>query len=280
VLAIALAVGASACWGAADFLGGLFSRRISVIVVLFVIEVSGLVVVGAVVLATGEDPPGGREALAALAAGAAGISALGAFYRALAIGTMSIVAPISASGVTLPVVVGLATGDAPSALAATGLAVTVAGVMLASRESEHPGSPHPPASRAAIGLALLAAVGFGTFFITYDVASDGSVLWAMLLARSVALPFVGALVLARRPARPVPRDLWALAGAGMLDLSAVTLYALANRAGELSIVAVVGSLYPVVTVLLARAVLHERIAPLQAAGVAAALAGVALVAAG
>lgn len=280
MLAIAFAVAASATWGAADFLGGLFSRRLSVLAVLFTIEIAGLVVIGAIVVASGEPAPDSRALLAGLGAGAAGVAALGAFYRALAIGTMSIVAPISASGVTLPVIVGLATGDAPSAMASAGLALTVAGVMLASRESEHPGTGHPPASRTAIALALLAAVGFGTFFIAYDVASDGSVLWAMLVARSVAVPFVGGLVLARGVTLPRGRDLAALCAAGMLDLTATGLYALANRHGDLSVVSVVGSLYPVATVLLARAVLHERIAPLQAAGVMAALAGVGLVAAG
>lgn len=280
MLAIAFAVAASATWGAADFLGGLFSRRLSVLAVLFTIEIAGLAVVGAVVVATGEPAPDSRAVLAGLGAGAAGVAALGAFYRALAIGTMSIVAPISASGVTLPVIVGLATGDTPSAVASAGLVLTVGGVMLASRESDHPGAERPAASRMAIALALLAAVGFGTFFVTYDVAADGSVLWAMLIARSVAVPFVGGLLLVRGVGLPRGRDLVALCGAGMLDLSATGLYALANRHGDLSVVSVVGSLYPVATVLLARAVLHERIAPLQAAGVAAALAGVGLVAAG
>jgi drug/metabolite transporter (DMT)-like permease len=280
VLGIAFALGASACWGTADFLGGLFSRRLSVLVVLFTIEVSGLLVVAAVVAGTVEPLPAGREALAALVAGTAGISALGAFYRALAIGTMSIVAPISACGVALPVVVGLATGDALSTVVATGLVVTVAGVILASRHVEDGDGVHAAPSRASIGLALLAALGFGTFFITYDVAADGSLLWAMLLSRVVAVPFVGGLILLRRPALPSRDDLAKLAAVGIVDLSAIALYALANRHGDLSVVSVVGSLYPVMTVLLARVVLSERIARSQAVGVAAALVGVALVAAG
>lgn len=280
MLGIAFALGASACWGTADFLGGLFSRRLSVLVVLFTIEVSGLLVVAAVVAGTAEPFPAEREALAALAAGTAGISALGAFYRALAIGTMSIVAPVSASGVALPVVVGLATGDALSTVVATGLVVTVAGVILASRHVEDGDGVHAPPSRASIGLALLAALGFGTFFIAYDVAADGSLLWAMLLSRVVAVPLVGGLILVRRPELPSRDDLGKLSAVGIVDLSAIALYALANRHGDLSVVSVVGSLYPVMTVLLARAVLSERIARSQAVGVAAALVGVALVAAG
>jgi drug/metabolite transporter (DMT)-like permease len=205
-------------------------------------------------------------------AGAAGISALGAFYRALAIGTMSIVAPISATGAVLPVVVGVATGDKVTALLGAGMALTLVGVVLASREEDA-----GRASRQSIALALAAALGFGTFFVVYDAAADGSVLWAVLIARLVAVPFVGGLVLARRQRLPVRRDLAVLCVAGTLDLAATGLYALANREGALSVVSVVGSLYPVATVLLAQAVLSERVRASQGAGVLLAFAGVALV---
>ena len=233
-------------------------------------------VIAVVVLVSGEPAPGSADVLLALAAGSAGITALGVFYRALAIGTMSIVAPISATGAALPVVVGIATGDRLTTIVAVGLAVTMVGVVLAARE-QHDGRAVP---RAGIGLALLAALGFGTFFVLYDAASDASVVWAVLLARVVALPLVGGLVLLRRPAMPKRRDLGILCGAGCIDLAATGLYALANREGALSVVAVVGSLYPVATVLLARVVLAERVQRVQAVGVAAAFCGVALVTAG
>lgn len=278
MLGIAFALAASACWGTADFLAGLFSRRLPVLVVLFVVQASGLVVAAIVVVVGAAAPPDARAALAALAAGAAGVAALAAFYKALAIGTMSIVAPVSATGVALPVVVGLATGNSLSAPVAAGLALTVAGVMLASRETVEHGE-RPPAARSSIALAMLAALGFGTFFIAYDVAADGSVPWAVLLSRVVAVVPLGLLACAG-VRRTTPRDLGWLAAVGLIDMSAVGLYALANTRADLAVVSVVGSMYPVATIVLARLVLSERIRPSQTAGIAAALTGVALIASG
>jgi drug/metabolite transporter (DMT)-like permease len=205
--------------------------------------------------------------------------ALGAFYRALAIGTMSIVAPISATGVALPVIVGIATGDRPNAVVVAGLVVTTLGVILASREV-HEDEAQASAGRMSVGLALLAAVGFGTYFIGSDVAADESVLWTVMLGRVVAVPLVGLAVLSRGVALPRGGDLGILCLAGGVDLFATALYGVANTHGDLSIVSVVGSLYPIATVVLARAVLHERVRTVQAAGVVAALTGVALIAVG
>src|SRR4051794_24443635 len=115
-MGIALAFCASACWGVADFYGGLKSRSLPVLTVLLAIEASGLAVIAAVAAVTAGDAPSTGALAAAALAGCAGIFGLGAFYRALAIGTMSIVAPISATGLALPVVVGLARGDQPSAI--------------------------------------------------------------------------------------------------------------------------------------------------------------------
>jgi drug/metabolite transporter (DMT)-like permease len=214
-----------------------------------------------------------------LLAGIAGVMGLAGFYRALAIGTMSIVAPISATGVALPVIVGVATGDRLSTVVSAGLVVTVAGVVLASRE-QHDDAGRAAAGRLSIGLALLSAVGFGSYFALADVAADGSVLWLLLLARIVVLPVMAGAVLVARPPRPRRGDLVTLAGAGLLDITATGLYGVANTKGALSIVSVVGALYPVTTVLLARLVLSERLRPIQAAGVAAAFAGVGLIVAG
>jgi drug/metabolite transporter (DMT)-like permease len=276
---IAFALAASACWGSADFFGGLKAKRHSALAVLFTIEVSGLIV-AAVVMAIAQDPfPSTRAVLCALGAGTAGIVALGAFYRALAIGTMSIVAPISATGVALPVIVGIATGDRPSAVVVLGLIVTTVGVILASREI-HEDEEQAAAGRTSIVLALLAAVGFGAYFIGADVAADDSVLWTVVLGRAIAVPVVGFIVLTRAVALPRGGDLRVLCAAGAVDLLATALYGVANTHGDLSIVSVVGSLYPIATVMLARAVLDERVRTVQAVGVVAALSGVALIAAG
>jgi drug/metabolite transporter (DMT)-like permease len=276
---ILFALAASTAWGSADFFGGLKAKRHSALAVLFTIEVSGLIV-AIVVMAIAQDPfPSTRATLCALGAGTAGIVALGAFYKALAIGTMSIVAPISATGVVLPVIVGIATGDRPGPVVIAGLVITTIGVIMASREV-HEDEQKATAARTAIGLALLASIGFGLYFIGADVAADDSVLWTVLLGRSVAIPFVGIALLTRDIHLPRGNDLAVLCAAGATDLGATALYGLANTHGDLSIVSVVGSLYPIATVILARAILDESVRAVQAAGVVAALAGVALIAAG
>jgi drug/metabolite transporter (DMT)-like permease len=279
MIAVLLSLAASSCWGVADFLGGLQSKRVPVAVVLCVVEGAGLALVLAIILATGEPFPGSRAAILSVVAGIGGVIALGCFYRALAIGTMSIVAPISATGVTLPVVVGIATGDQLSSIVAVGLAVTFVGVLLASRE-QHDDVERAAAGKLSVALALVAAVGFGSYFVMSDAAADDSVLWLLLLSRIVPVPALALLAwrLGMRP--PTRRIAGTLVVAGTLDCGATALYAVANTKGALSIVSVVGSLYPVMTLILARAVLGERIRRVQQVGVVAALAGVAMIAAG
>ncbi|HMI71306.1 MAG TPA: EamA family transporter [Solirubrobacteraceae bacterium] len=276
---VLLSLAASCCWGVADFVGGLQSKRVAIPVVLAMVEGTGLVLVLVVIAATGEPLPGGRAVVLSLVGGVAGVLALGCFYRALSIGTMSIVAPISATGVALPVIVGIGTGDDLSALVSAGLAVTVVGVILASREA-HDDEGRAAAGRLSTGLALLAAVGFGSYFVLSDAAVDDSVWWFLLLSRVIPVPALIALARWRRMSAPAPRRALLLAVGGTLDCGATALYAVANTKGALSIVAVVGSLYPVMTVFLARVVLGERIRPVQRVGVAAALAGVAMIAGG
>jgi drug/metabolite transporter (DMT)-like permease len=276
---VLLSLAASCCWGVADFVGGLQSKRVAIPVVLAMVEGTGLVLVFVVIAATGEPLPGGRAVVLSLVGGVAGVLALGCFYRALSIGTMSIVAPISATGVALPVIVGIATGDNLSALVSAGLAVTVVGVILASREA-HEDEGRAAAGRLSIGLALLAAVGFGSYFVLSDAAADDSVWWFLLLSRVIPVPALIALARWRGMSAPAPRSALLLAAGGTLDCGATALYAVANTKGALSIVAVVGSLYPVMTVFLARVVLGERIRLVQRVGVAAALAGVAMIAGG
>jgi uncharacterized membrane protein len=279
VLAVALSLLASACWGVADFNGGLQSRRVPVIVVLALVEGVGLLAVLVVIAVTGEPLPGTRAILFAVGAGTAGAVALGCFYRALAIGTMSIVAPISSTGVALPVIVGVATGDRPSAVVSVGLAVAIVGVLLASRE-QHEDAEAAAAGRTAVWLALAAALGFGSYFVFSDVAADSSVPWLLVFSRVLIVPVLIAIALVRRAPAPARSSLLVLAIAGLLDVSATGLYGLANTKGALSVVSVVGALYPVATVLLARVLLGERIRRVQQVGVAAAMVGVALIATG
>jgi uncharacterized membrane protein len=280
MLAVALGLSSSVCWGLADFLGGIQSRRVSVLAVLLVSQGAGLLAIGIGVAIAAPPAPGIGDLWPAAVAGLAGALALSAFYRALAIGTMSIVAPISATGAAVPVIVGIATGDRPSALQLAGILAAVIGVILASRELDEDQPAGSPGATSIV-LALLAALGFGTFFVGMHDAADASVPWALLTARAASVGGVMVAVLAvRTPIPGEPRRLGSLALVGLLDAGANGLYAWGSTEGLLSVVAVLGSMYPVSTVLLARAVLGERVRRIQEAGIIVALAGVALIAAG
>jgi drug/metabolite transporter (DMT)-like permease len=280
VLAVALSLAASCSWGVADFAGGLFSRRWHAVAVLLVVETAGLLTAGIIVVAAAEPFPDARSALLALVAGTAGIAGLGLFFSALSVGSMSIVAPLAATGAVVPVAVGVATGDRITVVIGIGLAVALAGIALAAQEGGEESGAVAGHHGRSVALAFAAALAFGTFFVAYDGAADGSVSWAILLARVPAIPLAGGLMAVRRIPPVRGPDLLKVGVAGQLDCVATALYAAAVTRGELSVVAVVGSLYPVATVLLARAVLGERLRKAQAIGVLAALAGVALVSAG
>jgi drug/metabolite transporter (DMT)-like permease len=279
MLGVGLALGASLCWGVGDFIAGTKSRVLPVLVVLVCSQLVGLVWIGAVALIAQDPVPGGREILLGAASAVAGTAGLACFFRAIAIGKMSLVVPIAATAAVVPVIVGVATGDRPGPLQVAGMIVALAGAVMASRE---PGEEGERGSLAAgVLLAALSALFIGFFFLAIDGASDGGAVWASLVNRitSVTLLLIAAAVV--RPklsaARPhVP----ALAAAGTLDVSANLLFAAATTKSLISLVSVAGSLYPVVTVLLARVLLHERVHRIQEAGVIAALCGVVLIAAG
>ena len=280
MLAVALAFSSSLCWGLADFLGGLQSRVRPLVTVLLIAQVAAVAIGIAFVAGSGDPFPDPGAAALATGAGLAGCAALAAFYRGLAIGTMSIVAPVSATGAAVPVLVGLATGERPGAIQVAGILVAMAGIVLAARE---PGdAPAGSAMRASLVLAGLAALGFGTFFVLIDRATElGGAPWSLLLVRVGEVALLGAAALATRPAMPAGiRDASPLLIIGVLDFSATAFFALATEKGLLSVVSVVGSLYPAVTVILARIVLAERVARSQELGVLLTLAGVVAISAG
>jgi drug/metabolite transporter (DMT)-like permease len=282
VLAVALALASSLCWGTADFMGGLQARRRPLVTVLLVSQIAALAI-GVAYLAAAADPvPELGTAALAVGAGVAGCAALAAFYRGLAIGTMSIVAPVSATGAAVPVLVGVASGERPGTIQIVGIALAMVGIVLAAREPAEEGAVAAPAVRASIGLALLAAVGFGSFFVLIDTATEhGGAPWALLLVRIGEVTLLGALALVMRPALPDSlRDGAPLLLVGALDFLATAFFALATQEGLLSVVSVVGSLYPAVTVVLARVVLSERVARSQEVGVVITLAGVVAISAG
>jgi drug/metabolite transporter (DMT)-like permease len=196
------------------------------------------------------------------------------FYRALAVGTMSLVAPISALGAVVPIALDLIAGRAPGPVALSGMLVALAGASLAASA---PGR----ASRRGVGLAAVAALGFGGFFVLLAEAADHSALWALASARAASVPLAVTVVLAAGVGLAMGRRLLALVLAvGVLEATANLMFAAGSQRGLTSVVAVLGSLYPVATVALASVVLRERLGRLQAAGAAAAVCGVVMIAAG
>lgn len=279
MIGVVLALAASLSWGIADFGGGLGARRVQVIWVLVVSQVAGLVLVGVMYLATRPEAPTGREYSWGLFAGVMGVVGLASFYRALAVGTMGIVGPISATGAIVPVVYGLVRGERPAALQAVGIVVAVIGVVAASLEPLPEGAGRKLAT--GVGFSLLAAVGFGCSILGLNRVSQAGVVWGTLTLRLTVVPLVLLAALVMRPSaarlRPV---LPLLIATGLFDTGANLLYGASARHGLISVVSVLASLYPVVLVALAYVVLHERISRPQLAGVALALTGVALISAG
>ena len=279
-MAAALALLSSLLWGSADFLGGTLSRRHRATLVVAVSQAAGLLSVLAVaVLAGAIDDDRGYLPWAVLS-GLAGVTGLVCFYAALAAGTMGVVSPIAALGVVVPVFAGLAQGERPVALQAVGIVVAIAGVVLASGP-ELSGK----AGARPVVLAAVAALGFGVALLAIAEGSQHSTLMTLVAMRTTSVTLLGVvLVVAVRRGRAEftvrGRDLGLVALVGVADLAANLTFGLASRRDDVSIVAVLGSLYPVVTVLLARLLQAERLGRAQTVGVAAALGGVVLIAAG
>jgi drug/metabolite transporter (DMT)-like permease len=276
--AVVLALGASAAWGLSDFFGGMVSRGRPAVVVLAVSQAAALVVLTVVVLAAaGSPPPASDLAPGVLAGFGTGLGVL-ALYQALAIGPMSVVAPLFSLGAIVPVAVGIASGDRPTWLQGVGILAAVGGCFLAARAPS--GGERP--RRAGIVFALLAALGIGTGIVGLDAAADADVLWGLEVSRVVGFLAVAAVAVVLRGAalRRDVRPIWPLPAIGLIDVGANVCLAYASTLGLLSVVSVLSSIYPVVTVLLARLVLRERMSGLQGAGVALAFGGVALLVAG
>jgi drug/metabolite transporter (DMT)-like permease len=280
VLAISLALTASLSWGFADFLGGIKSRALPLLTVILFSQLAGLALAAVIVAARGDGPPSGDFALWAGLSALAGLSGLAAFYRGLSIGAMPVVAPISGLSAAVPLVFGLATGERPSAAQAVGIALALAGVVLTSREKA-PEDPHRTRVAAGVGLALVAALGFGGFFVLIQQASDPDPMWAVLANRIAGVTVLTAIALAARPRLALPlTESSQLISIGLFDMGANALYTVATLHGLVSVVAVLASLYPVVVVALAHLVLDERLRAWQAVGVALVLAGVGLISSG
>src|SRR5919109_2230585 len=276
MLAVALALGASATWGLADFFGPLKGRALGPLRVLVWAQLGGLTAIATIVAIRG-DGPADDAALLAVPAAVSGTLGLYAYYQGMRVGAMSIVAPIAGVSAIVPVAVGLASGDRPSPWQGAGIACALTGVFLASRE---PGRTERRLA-AGVGLALFAALGFGCYFPPMHAAGEADFWWAALLFRITSTSVILTAALIRRPPLVVRGfDLPLIMLVGVGDMTGNLLFAAASAQGLVSIVSVLASLYPIVTVLLARIVLGERVARSQEAGVALTLTGVALIAAG
>jgi drug/metabolite transporter (DMT)-like permease len=277
-LAALLALAASLSWGVGDFLGGVKARVLPSLTVLAVSQPFGLAALGIAVAIRGTGIPGDEVAWSALAA-VAGTVGLFAFYRGMAAGAISIVAPIAALAAGIPVIWGVAvSGDHVSGLQALGFVAAVGGSVAASLERR----PQRTQVAAGVGWAVVAMLAFGAYFVPMHAASTQDWLWPAFLFRCTSVTLVYSVVLIRRLRPTGLRGHWpGLIAIGLLDTGGNALFAAASSShGLLSVVSVLASLYPVVTVLLARLVLGERVQRTQDLGVLVTLVGVVLITAG
>ncbi len=279
-MVVLLALGSALAYGLADFVGGLLARRVSAWSVAVVAQCASTVSVALLALIVGVAAAP-VDLIWGLIAGV-GNGTGGVFlYRGLASGRMSVVAPLSAVGAALlPVVVGVASGERPSATTWIGVACAFPAIWLVSRAADSPDSVGPDSNSGVVD-GLLAGLGFGVLFAALGQVDDTAGLWPLALTQAMSVVAIIGLATVLRQAW-VPRERYASRALAIGGLGAVatTLFLLATRAGLLSVASVLSSLYPAITVLLAVIVLREHIHRIQAAGLALALAAVVMVALG
>lgn len=279
MLTIALALSVSMIVGVADFLGGTTSRRLPPLVVIGASQcVSMVLLLGATVI-RGDGPPSAAFVPWAMAAAVCGIVSLGTLYRGLSSGPMGVVAPIAMLSTALPVAVGIASGERPRAAQVAGLVVALVGLALIASEAQRGGAGAPP---GWLRLALITAVATGVWIVVMREASRrGDPLWAVVTFRAteISLLVVAAMVAGTR-VPDLREHRGSLLTLGLLEALSVVLFAVALQDGLVSVVAVLASLYPVVTAVAAHVVLGERLDLRQRAAAGVIVGGVLLVAAG
>lgn len=282
-MAYVLALLSAAAYGAADFLGGMATRRATAVSAVIVSQAAGLILLLLVLPFLPETVVTTADIAWGAVAGLAGGSGVAILYRALAIGPMSIVAPLTAVfAAALPVFAGLALGERLSSTTTLGIALAAIAIVLIGQEqsSARRGVTHSVSPRG-ITLAIVAGLLVGVFFVSLERTSAASGLWPLVPARLVAISLLTATALAGRRPVLVPRSVAAVAiGAGAVDMLANALYLIAVQQGPLSVVATLASLYPASTIVLARFVLGERWSKLQAAGIATAVGATTLIVGG
>ena len=277
MLGVLLALSSSLMWGLADYLGGLQTRTRQVFAVVLISQAAGFVVIAAVVAGRGVAFPGVEAMLPAAIAGVLGSFCIVIFYLALSYGPVSVVAPILASSATIPVVYGLIRGERPTALQLAGLVATLVGVILVSWTT---GDGHAR-GRRGIAFGVIAAVLLGSLLVLFSRASAEDAYWAPFVLRLFSMGSILIVVLTRRVSVRVDRRaLVVIAAVGTLDMVANLSYSVATTLQLLSVTAVLSSLFPVVTVALARLHLGERVSRVQECGAVLTMLGVLAVAAG
>lgn len=268
------ALAATFAWGMSDFVGGYASRKANAFLLTTVTHLSGTVLMLLLALAFHSTFPAKQNLQWAVGAGLFGGFALAVFYRALSAGNMGLTAPVSAVlGAGIPTIFGFFTQGFPGAVQIAGFALAGVGIWLISRSEDSGGHPK------GIGMAMIAGFGFAGYFLCIHQAGEGSVFWLAGTSRFVSLITTGAIVLATRQFGPIDRAgvAWGL-GAGVLDISGSALFIVASQRGRLDAAVVISSLYPAITVLLARVFLKEHFSRWRMVGMVAALVAVPLVA--
>jgi len=288
-MAVALALFTSIAYGVSNYVGPRLARGASLYLLLVAGQTCSLVLAAGVVIGQGEGLPGGGAVAYALLAGLGNAGGLLLFYRAAEVGPLSVVTPIGALGAAVPVAIGIGGGESITALKTAGIVLALTGVVLVARgpveprdveaaAAEVPG-PHED-RRAAILLAAGSAVCFGIFLASIAPAAEDAPGWAVLLSRMSLVAVLVMVALRLGELRDVrPGSLPLLAVPGLLLFAGTLAYAAATREGDLSVVSVVGSLFPVVTVSLALGLDRERLVVSQALGVAGAIIGIVLLSA-
>jgi drug/metabolite transporter (DMT)-like permease len=276
LISVALALCSAAAWGAADFAGGIGSRRIGIFRTVFFQEVIGLALLMPALAITGERLGSARVLIYGCLAGLCGNAGLLLLYHALATGNMSIAAPVSAlMTAILPVAVGSFSEGFPGPLKLAGFGVALLAVWLISQQRDD--GKHVLAHLSDLRLPLLAGVGFGLFFILIHEAARENTIWPMVASRATGLLLLGGTIAALRQGWAVPRSVQpVIIVNGVLDIGGNAFYILSGQLGRLDVAAVVSSLYPGATVLLAWILLKERLTRTQWVGIAAALTAILL----
>jgi drug/metabolite transporter (DMT)-like permease len=276
LLALFFGLASAAVWGAGDFGGGIASRRNDVFMVVLISQVIGGVLLVALAVTQQAVLPTSRDVLMAAIAGVAGMIGVIALYSALAQNRMGVVAPLTAVITAIvPVIVSLFLEGVPPLITIMGFGLALIAVwMLTQPESGATAS----ITMAGLGLALVAGLGFGLFFIFMDQASTEAVLWPVMIARAASIVVLLCIFVGRRRVLPSPGQLPIIAAIGIFDVGGNAFFAIAAQAGRLDIAAVLSSLYPVSTVLLAWFILKENLNRHQWAGVAIAVVALVLIA--